>query len=52
MQPAIYDKECEVLTYQRRSCDKALLVICDIGHNQALNRLQPELELGAFCLSL
>ena len=43
----VYDIECEVLTYKRHSCcSKALLVICDIGHKQALNRLQHDFELG------
>ena len=49
----IYDIECDVLTYKRHSCcGKALLVICDFGHEQALNRLQHEFELETFCSSL
>ena len=37
MQPHHLDIECDVLTYKRHSCcGKALLVICDFGHEQAL----------------
>ncbi len=49
----MYDIEFEVHTsaYKCYSCGKELLVICDIGHKQALNRLQLEFELGTSCSS-
>ena len=47
-----YDIDCEFLTYKRHSCGKAVLVIGNIGHKQALNRLQHQFELGTFCFLL